>query len=200
MDKIGRYEIRETLGSGAMADVLAAFDPDIHRTLAIKLLKPVHAEDKQYVSRFLREAKAAGALNHRNIVTIFDVGEVDDRPFILMELVDGEPLDEIIAEQGKLSVPKVVKIGIQLADALHYAHERGVVHRDIKPSNIMVLKDQETVKIADFGIARFDDPASSEKTIAGSILGTPQYMSPEQVLGHPVDGRSDLFSVGVILY
>ncbi|MEM8985783.1 MAG: protein kinase [Pseudomonadota bacterium] len=200
MQQIGRYQIRKPLGAGAMADVFEAFDPEINRTLAIKVLKTERCVDDEYVSRFVREAKAAGAMSHKNIVTIFDVGEHEDKPYILMEMVDGAPMDELLKKGEKLSLKSILSIGVQLADALDYAHKKGIVHRDIKPSNIMFLKDGETVKITDFGIARVEDPADQEKTMAGMVLGTPQYMSPEQVLGKSVDGRSDLFSVGVVLY
>ncbi len=200
MKTIGRYGIRKTLGAGAMADVYEAFDPKIDRALAIKSLKPERCVDAEYVKRFVREAKAVGALSHKNIVTVFDVGEQDGAPYILMEMVDGRPLDEVLAEIGPMPVERALKVAAQIADALDYAHKKGIVHRDVKPSNIMMLKDGETVKIMDFGIARVDDPAGSDKTIAGMVLGTPQYMSPEQALGAPVDGRSDLFSIGVVLF
>lgn len=200
MEQIGRYQIKRQVGSGAMADVYAAFDPDINRTLAIKVLKGEHSVDREYVSRFLREAKAAGALSHPNIVTIFDVGQVEEKPYILMEFVEGQPLDGALADQKRFPLRDVLSIGMQLADALDYAHKNGVVHRDMKPSNILLLGNRKMVKIADFGIARVEDPTDTDKTVAGMVLGTPQYMSPEQVLGEQVDGRSDLFSVGIILY
>ena len=206
LDKVGRYRVEEKIGEGAMADVYRAYDPSIHRTLAIKVLKPEYSEIREYAVRFLREAKAAGALNHPNIVTIYDVGEVERHPYIAMELVDGKPLNDIVAEQGALPVDDVMAIGLQLADALQYAHGQGVVHRDIKPSNIMVLKDGRTVRILDFGIARMAEVADhlfaedSLKTQIGQVLGSPRYMSPEQALGQEIDGRSDLFSVGVVLY
>ena len=206
MQKVGRYAIDERIGQGAMADVFKAYDETISRPLAIKILKPEFRANAEYVSRFLREAKAAGALSHPNIVTIYDVGEVDGFPYIAMELLDGETLDQVIHRCGRLSPDTVLSIGRQLADALSYAHGAGIVHRDIKPSNIMLGGDGQIVKILDFGIARVIDAdqrrhqAESVRTQVGQVLGTPRYMSPEQALGLHIDGRSDLFSVGVVLY
>ena len=200
IEQVGRYEIRELIGEGAMAQVYKAYDPQIGRTLACKILKEERSVDKEYVSRFLREAKAAGAFVHPNIVAVYDVGRYEERPYIIIELVDGTPLDQVLDATPNLPLSQILSIGIQLATALDYAHAQGVVHRDIKPSNILVLPDGHTIKIADFGIAHMDDPEATRHTQAGTVLGTPQYMSPEQVMGTQVDGRSDLFSVGVILY
>jgi eukaryotic-like serine/threonine-protein kinase len=204
LQRIGRFEVQERIGEGAMADVYRAYDPSISRVLAIKVLKPQFRRDREYVARFLREAKAAGALSHPNIVTIFDVGEAGGHPYIAMELLDGEPLDRIVARRGRLPPGEVIAIGLQLAEALRYAHGEGVVHRDIKPSNIIVSGGGRALKILDFGIARLDNPARADAealmTQAGQVLGTPRYMSPEQALGREIDGRSDLFSVGVVLY
>lgn len=206
MRLVGRYELRELIGEGAMAEVWRAHDPSIDRVLAIKLLKPEYRRNPEYVTRFLREAKAAGALAHPNIVTIYDVGEADGYPYIAMELLEGEPLDTIQAKTGKLPVETVLAIGQQLASALSYAHLSGVIHRDIKPSNIMIGRDGRSVKILDFGIARVADADATViigdqlKTQIGQVLGTPRYMSPEQALGQAIDGRSDLFSVGAVLY
>ena len=206
LDRVGRYRVETLIGEGAMADVYRAFDPGIHRTLAVKILKPEFRQNREYASRFLREAKAAGALNHPSIVTIYDVGQADGYPYIAMELIEGRPLNEVVRERGRLSPEEVIGIGLQLADGLRYAHGLGVVHRDIKPSNIMLLGDGRTLKILDFGIARmaegdtaFDD-GEGLKTQIGQVLGSPRYMSPEQALGRDLDGRSDLFSVGVVLY
>ena len=206
LETIGRYRVEEKIGEGAMADVYRAYDPSIHRTLAIKVLKPEYSQVREYAVRFLREAKAAGALNHPNIVTIYDVGEMGGHPYIAMELVQGKPLNDQLADKGVLPPEDVTAIAIELADALLYAHGQGVVHRDIKPSNIMVLKDGRTIRILDFGIARMAEVADqlfnedSLKTQIGQVLGSPRYMSPEQALGQEIDGRSDLFSVGVVLY
>ena len=206
MRLVGRYELRELIGEGAMAEAGRAHDPSSDRVLAIKLLKPEYRRNPEYVTRFLREAKAAGALAHPNIVTIYDVGEADGYPYIAMELLEGEPLDAILAKVGKLPVETVLAIGQQLASALSYAHLSGVIHRDIKPSNVMIGRDGRSVKILDFGIARVADADATViigdqlKTQIGQVLGTPRYMSPEQALGQAIDGRSDLFSVGAVLY
>lgn len=199
---LGRYRIDGRLGEGAMADVFRAHDPDIGRTVAIKLLKPQFARDPDLGARFLREARAAGALSHANIATIYDVGEVDGVAYIAMELVDGKPLDEVLHAAGRLPYERVLRIGRQLADALAYAHRAGVVHRDVKPSNILISPDGSTAKLLDFGVARVGDTegAALAKTQVGQLVGTPRYMSPEQALGMPVDPRSDLFSLGVVLY
>jgi tRNA A-37 threonylcarbamoyl transferase component Bud32/HAMP domain-containing protein len=206
MRLVGRYELKAKIGEGAMAEVWRAHDPSIDRVLAIKLLKPEYRRNPEYAARFLREAKAAGALAHPSIVTIYDVGEADGYPYIAMELLDGEPLDQVLSKDGKLSDERVLAIGLQLAGALSYAHLSGVVHRDIKPSNIMLAPDGRSIKILDFGIARVAEADATRtadehlRTQIGQVLGTPRYMSPEQALGQVVDGRSDLFSVGAVLY
>lgn len=201
---VGRYQIQARIGQGAMANVYRAYDPSINRVLAIKVLKREYCRNPEFTTRFLREARAAGALSHPNIVTIYDVGEIEGFPYIAMELLDGEPLDKVAQRQGQFPPGDVLSIGCQLADALRYAHGQGVVHRDIKPSNIMLGKDGRAVKILDFGIARLSDAEGASEqmsmTQVGQVLGTPRYMSPEQALGRPLDGRSDLFSVGALLY
>jgi serine/threonine-protein kinase len=199
-DKIGRYVVEELVGEGAMAKVYRARDPEIGRTVAIKLLKEDLCLDEEYVNRFLREAKAAGAISHPNIVTIYDVGRVGSTPYITMEFLDEKSLAEQFTENTKLPVKQVISIAIQLARALDHAHRRGIVHRDVKPGNILLMEKGQTVKITDFGIARLDRSDDLQKTHAGTVLGTPRYMSPEQAAGQTVDGRSDLFSLGVILY
>jgi serine/threonine-protein kinase len=198
--QVGRYQILERIGRGAMATVYKAYDPEINRTLALKFLQPDLCVQEEHRSRFLREAKAAGGLSHPNIVTVFDVGEIQGRPYIAMELLDGTPLSEIMRPGAGMPIRDVVETGIQLARALDYAHSKGIFHRDIKPSNIMRLKDGNTIKVTDFGIARIDSGEDTQHTRVGTVLGTPQYMSPEQAMGEKVDGRSDLFSVGVVLY
>ncbi len=206
---LGRYQLQERIGEGAMADVFRAYDPSIDRQLAIKILKQDYRQDSDYTTWFLREAKSAGALSHPNIVTIFDAGFVDDQSFIVMELLDGKPLDELIDEGRIFSAEEVTRIGLQLAEALSYAHGQGVIHRDIKPSNIMLLHGTSTIKLMDFGIARRGnaDPATSRNFISdfnasrhSTVIGTPRYMSPEQAQGLSIDGRSDLFAVGAVLY
>ncbi|SCX77946.1 serine/threonine-protein kinase [Nitrosospira sp. Nsp13] len=200
LEKIGRFKILGELGRGGMAVVYKAYDPNINRPLAIKVLLEERCANKEYRSRFLAEAKAAGLLSHPNIVTIYDIGEVNDRPYIVMELLEGEPLDEYMRSTPNRSRLEDLAIGIQLAKALHYAHSRGIIHRDIKPSNIIRAKDSNNIKITDFGIAHVEDPEQTRHTMMGEVLGTPQYMSPEQALGRQVDARSDLYSVGVVLY
>ena len=205
LELIGRYQVQEKIGEGAMADVYRAYDPSIRRALAIKVMKSQYSREPEYASRFLREAKAAGALSHPHIATIYDVGEISAQPYIVMELLEGKPLSEHMSEKGRLPHDQVLKIAIQLADALNYAHGLGVIHRDIKPSNIMLLPASDSIKLVDFGIARVNEAdgvfdADHLKTQVGQVLGTPRYMSPEQALGKPIDGRSDLFSLGVVIY
>lgn len=196
----GRYQILELIGRGGMATVYKAHDPGIDRTIAIKFLHASLCEDEQYRSRFLREARAAGMLSHPNIATVHDVGEIEGRPYMAMELLDGDPLNDLMTGGTLFPVREVVEIGIQLARALDYAHSKGIVHRDIKPANIVRLKGSTVIKVTDFGIAHMASSSMTQHTQMGDVLGTPQYMSPEQTMGQKIDGRSDLFSVGVVLY
>lgn len=198
--KLGRYEIRRMLGEGGMARVFEAYDPEIDRKLAIKVLQPELERDSECRGRFLREARGAGILSHPNIVTIFDAGEVDDRPYFAMEYVDGETLADVNKRNERFPVKDIVEIGIQLTKALNYAHCNGIIHRDVKPGNIMILADTKTVKVADFGICRIEGGNFTRATRVGDVLGTPNYMSPEQIEGKAVDARSDLFSAGIVLY
>ncbi|MBL0147860.1 MAG: protein kinase [Ideonella sp.] len=200
--RVGRYEILERIGRGGMATVFKAHDPGIGRDVAIKFLHPSLCEDEGCRTRFLREAGAAGRLSHPNIAVVHDVGEIDGRPYMAMELLTGESLADELEEKKTLPVREVVTVGIELARALDFAHAKGIVHRDIKPGNILRLRDSRTIKVTDFGIAHIDNPSddSTDRTRVGDILGTPQYMSPEQARGDRIDGRSDLFSAGIVLY
>lgn len=197
--QLGRYEITGMLGRGAMGIVYQAHDPLIERTVAIKTisyagLTPTEAED--FEKRFFREAKSAGRLNHPNIVTIHDVGHNDDLAYIAMEFLAGQSL-RVLLDSGVVLPPRrIADIASAVADGLAFAHSKYIVHRDIKPANIMVL-DSGTVKIADFGIALLP---SGSLTLEGTAIGSPKYMAPEQVLGQKVDGRSDIFSLGAVLY
>ncbi len=199
-DRLGRYKITEKIGEGAMSVVYKAFDAEINRYIAIKQLRPEIMRDPEYRTRFLSEARAAGNLIHPNIVTIFDVGEAEQGPYIGMDFLDGPTLEARMAQDDKAPLREILDIGIQLAEGLDHAHQRGVVHRDIKPSNIILMPGSNRVRITDFGIAHIDSTDKLSQTVSGTLLGTPQYMSPEQAEGKPVDGRSDLFSVGIILY
>ena len=195
----GRYEIMRELGQGAMGTVYLGRDPKINRQVAIKTLKysSVPAEELDEVkARFFREAEAAGKLSHPNIVTVFDIGEEHDIAYMAMELLEGTELTPFCRPDALLDTDEVLDIMAAVADALAYAHQQGVVHRDIKPANIMRLNNG-TVKVTDFGIAWVID---STKTKTGIVMGTPSYMSPEQVSGKKVDGRSDLFSLGIVFY
>ena len=194
---VGRYEITGELGRGAMGVVYKALDPTIGRTVALKTMRlDVHGLDAQeMVRRFQNEARAAGVLNHPNIVTIYDAGEQDGIFYIAMEFIEGTTLHELLTEKRVLATEEVLQYTRQISRGLDYAHSNGIVHRDIKPANIMITANG-TVKIMDFGIAK----SGGQVTNTGQVLGTPNYMSPEQVKGRTLDGRSDLFSMGVILY
>jgi len=198
---LGRYEVEKELGKGAMGIVYLGRDPKINRVVAIKtmaLSQEFEADEVDEVKeRFFREAETAGRLNHPNIVTIFDAGEEHDLAYIAMEFLKGKDLAPNTKADNLLDIRTVLDIVIKSADALDYAHSENVVHRDIKPANIMYEPDTKKVKLTDFGIARITD---SSKTKTGMVLGTPSYMSPEQLSGKKVDGRSDLFSLGVMLY
>lgn len=197
--QLGRYEVISELGQGAMGVVYRARDPLIDRIVAIKTINLGLAQEEkdEYEGRFYQEARAAGRLNHPNIVTIYDVGKSGDIAYIAMEFLEGCELRDLMRDNGMLPVDQVLDIVAQVAAGLAYAHEHEIVHRDIKPSNIMVIRDGH-VKITDFGIARM--ASSAVRTQTGMVLGSPKYMSPEQVLGKTLDQRSDIFSLGVMLY
>jgi serine/threonine-protein kinase len=196
--KIGRYKILGELGRGAMGIVYKAEDPNLDRVVALKTIIIANDADgaAEYRKRFFLEAKAAGKLNHPNVVTTFDCGDHDGMAYLAMELVEGTDLRTRLTSDGVTPL-EAVDIVRQVAEGLAYAHERGVVHRDIKPANIMI-DEQGRAKLMDFGLARMR--LADHKTTTGMVLGTPRYMSPEQIAGEPVDARSDIFSLGIVLY
>jgi eukaryotic-like serine/threonine-protein kinase len=201
MERLGRYQIKRELGRGSMSIVYEAFDPHLDRHLAVKILRERYARDVKSRQRFLREARSAGGLSHPSIVTVFDVGQFEGLPFMVMERLEGGSLEEFLDSDASLDVRQVIEIGIHLAGALHYAHERGVIHRDIKPSNIYFDPGTGMVKLVDFGIAAIDRRIREGKaTDDQTIAGTPRYMAPEQLQGERPDHRSDLYSLGVVLY
>lgn len=193
----GRYQIVRHLARGGMAEVYLARDLLLDRPVALKVLFPEFATDRSFVERFRREARSAANLNHPNIVSIYDWGEEEGTYFIVMEYVDGLTLRDVIRRQGPLLASRAAEIGADIAAALHFAHVGGVVHRDVKPGNVLITASQ--VKVTDFGIARAGDPAES-LTQAGAVMGTATYFSPEQAQGHVVDPRTDVYSLGVVLY
>ncbi|HYN12743.1 MAG TPA: serine/threonine-protein kinase [Burkholderiales bacterium] len=196
--RIGRYKLLGELGRGAMGIVYKAEDPNLDRVVALKTIILVDdaAGRKEYQKRFFLEAKAAGKLNHPHIVTTYDFGEENGIAYLAMELLEGKDLRARLQE-GVLPAAEAVDIAKQVAEGLGYAHERGIVHRDVKPGNIMLL-GRGRAKVMDFGLARMR--MADHKTSTGMVLGTPKYMSPEQVAGSPVDNRSDIFSLGIVLY
>ncbi len=193
----GRYQIVRHLARGGMAEVYLARDLLLDRPVALKVLFPEFATDRSFVERFRREARSAANLNHPNIVSIYDWGEEDGTYFIVMEYVDGLTLRDLIRRQGPLLASRAAEIGADIAGALQFAHVGGVIHRDVKPGNVLITTTQ--VKVTDFGIARAGDPAES-LTQAGAVMGTATYFSPEQAQGHVVDPRTDVYSLGVVLY
>ncbi len=200
--RIGDFQVLRKLGRGGMADVYVARQLSLGRDVALKVLKAEYARDKDYVERFRREARAAAKLNHPNIVQVYDVGSIESKHYMAQELVDGENLREILSRQGTLDAESAMEVLIGVASALEVASEAGITHRDIKPENIM-RSSRGIVKVADFGLARLgaDSGASrADLTQAGLTLGTPRYMSPEQVQGRVADVRSDLYSLGVTMY
>ena len=194
----GRYELGEMIGTGGMADVYIAKDKRLAREVAVKILRSDLAKDPSFVARFRKEAFAAAGLNHPGIVAVYDSGE-DPAPYIVMELVSGHTLRELIHRGERLPLDRALEIGEGILAALEYSHERGIVHRDIKPANIMVT-DLGDVKVMDFGIARAMDDLAATLTNTWNIVGTAQYLSPEQALGEVADARSDIYSTGCLLY
>src|ERR1700722_12464531 len=199
IETLGKYEIKRSLGRGAMGTVYEGWDPIIARRVAIKTVRlpdSADPETEEALARFRREAQAAGRLIHPNIVGVFDYGETNDVAYIVMEYVDGPPLKNLLDKQERFALSDVIRVMDDLLTGLQVSHDRGVVHRDIKPANVM-LTSAGQAKIADFGIARIE---SSSMTQAGTLLGTPAYMSPEQFMGQVLDARSDIYSSGVLLY
>ncbi len=207
---LGHYRITAAIGAGGMGEVYRATDSKLGREVAIKMLPAAVAQDPERLARFEREARSLASLNHPNIVTIFSVEEADGSRFLAMELVEGESLDTLLAPGG-LPLSRFFEIAVPLADALSAAHERGIVHRDLKPANVMVTREGR-VKVLDFGLAKLEAAGSNpnltstptesraELTSEGQVFGTVAYMSPEQARGGKVDARSDVFSLGVVLY
>jgi serine/threonine-protein kinase len=193
----GRYRVASRLGSGGMADVFCAEDQQLGRKVALKLLHRRFAEDPGFVERFRREAQAAAGLQHPNVVSVYDRGSHDDTYYIVMEYLPGRTLKQLIRDEAPLDPVRAIDITIQILKAARFAHRRGIIHRDLKPHNVMVEDDSDHIKVTDFGIAR---AGASDMTETGSIMGTAQYLSPEQAQGHAVSASSDLYSVGVVLY
>jgi eukaryotic-like serine/threonine-protein kinase len=195
-----RYELQRRVGRGGMADVFLARDQLLDRPVALKVLFPEFAQDPAFVERFRREAQAAANLNHPNIVSVYDWGEAAGTYYIVMEYIDGRSLADVLRNEGRIRPDRAIDATIAIALALASAHTSGVIHRDIKPANILITRDGQ-VKVADFGIARALNTAHEQDlTQAGSVMGTASYFSPEQAQGHPLDARSDLYSVGIVLY
>jgi serine/threonine protein kinase len=198
LGRIGNYDVRRVIGRGANGIVLEAVDPLLKRTVAIKMLSPWTVLDEETKGRFLREAQSAAALVHENVVAIYAVEQVDGAPFLVLECVAGESLEDRLRRQGKLPLDEVARIGAQVARGLAAAHAQGLIHRDIKPANILLTESTGRAKIADFGLAK--STGDSGLTMTGTLLGTPEYMSPEQATRKEPDERSDLFSLGAVLY
>jgi len=197
-ENYGRYQIVEEIGRGSMGVVYKAYDPEIDRYIALKVLRHDRVTSKAFLQRFLKEARAIGRLSHPNIVTVYDVGQDHGTVFIAMELLKGRSLSDLL-KKGALPTDQSIRIGLQVAKALEYAHEHGIIHRDIKPSNI-IISSSGIAKLTDFGIAHIEDSNIPRQTQAGEILGTPAYMSPEQILGKSISGCTDIFSLGIVIY
>ena len=194
--EIGKYKILGQIGEGAMGVVYRALDPVLNRPVAIKVMSDALARDTDLRGRFLREAQSAGSLQHPNIITIYDFGEVDGHPFIAMEFVEGADLNELLEQKTPMTLVEKLDVLIDVLNGLAFAHKRGIVHRDIKPGNIRIDGDGRA-RVMDFGIAHLN---SSTMTRTGVMVGTPAYMSPEQITGGDVSPASDLFAVGAVMY
>jgi serine/threonine protein kinase len=196
--KLERYSILEELGRGATGIVLKVEDVSLHRTAAIKILSPLLAQTPECRERFLREARSAAAIKHPNVVTVYDLGEWKELPYLVMEYVHGENLAATIRRDGLLPIEETVRIGREIALALAAAHEQGLIHRDIKPANILIEQASGTVKVTDFGLARAADEPGL--TLSGTVIGTPDFMAPEQARGESADFRTDLYALGCVIY
>src|SRR5688572_719281 len=202
--QLGKYEILSKIGEGGMGEVYAAHDAELDRSVAIKLLPNEFTTDPERRQRFRQEARVVSALNHPNIITIYEIGEDLNGSFLATEFVDGRTLREVIRQES-FTLPRILRIAEQAANALVAAHSAGIVHRDIKPENIMVRPDS-IVKVLDFGLAKPNEQiilsgdSSSNRTVPGTVMGSARYMSPEQARGQDVDGRTDIWSLGVVLY
>ena len=196
LDAIGKYKILEKIGQGAMGEVYKAHDPILNRFVAVKTISAELGADDQLRKRFQREAQSAARLNHPNIITVYDYGEEQGKIYMAMELLDGADLKQAIAKRSSLSLDDKLSVVDQIAEGLAFAHANEVVHRDLKPANIHLLPNGQ-VKIMDFGLARL---GGSEMTRTGMVMGTPHYMSPEQVRGERADARSDVFALGCVFY
>jgi serine/threonine-protein kinase len=195
----GRYRIERVLGGGGMAVVYCAHDEELHRMVAVKLLAEHLAEDEDFRERFLREARIAARLSHPNVVAVYDAGDEDGRPYMVMEVVEGETLADVLQRAGRLPADEVVALGIQAAAGLEHAHSHGLVHRDVKPQNLLLRADG-VLKVADFGIARAVAAATQRLTQVGTIMGTADYLAPEQAAGDEVNAAADVYSLGAVLY
>ena len=193
----GRYELKQTVGTGGMSTVYCAFDTLLERNVALKILHDQYGGDAEYVERFRREARAVAQLSHPNIVTVIDRGEEDGKQFIVFELVDGENLKELVQRGGPLPVRRVLELGLEVGRALAFAHAQGLVHRDVKPQNVLLNGDGRA-KVTDFGIVRSLDAVGQTET--GTVLGTSHYIAPEQARGERVDAQTDVYSFGVVLH
>ena len=194
----GRYELEELVGHGGMSSVYKAHDSLLERNVALKVLHQQYNEDDDFVERFKREARAVAQLQHPNIVTVIDRGEEDGRQYIVFEYIDGENLKELVVRKGRLRVRDALEIALEIARGLAFAHEHGLVHRDVKPQNVLLNGDGRA-KVTDFGIARSLD-VEHGMTQTGTILGTSNYIAPEQASGQPVEAYTDVYSLGIVLY
>ncbi len=200
LGRLGPYRVLKVLGTGAMGVVFQAEDPHLKRLVALKVMRPALAASAEFHRRFLREARLAASIDHEHVVTIYQVGEDRGVPFLAMQLLQGETLENRLTRAGgRLPLAEVLRVGREIAEGLGAAHARGLIHRDIKPANVWLEKDRGRVRIVDFGLARGAEP-DAQFTQAGAVIGTPAYMAPEQAAAAVVDARSDLFSLGAVLY